>query len=79
MGKDEYLTVSKLKEILDSQINEYNKDALVVIDAKPMPERASIGTSPHMITKTPAYFGFDWDTGLFFICPSKPLFWNDEP
>jgi len=76
--QNEILTVGKLKEILDSQVNDSNKDNPVVIHSEPLSGKAMLGCSPHMTCYPIAYFGFDWDTGRFFIQPSETLYFKDD-
>ena len=72
-----FLTVGQLKEILDSSVNDDNKNNPIVIDSKPLSSRVYIGASPSTTCMPFAGFGIDWDTGKFFIFPSETLYFND--
>jgi len=74
---NQYLTVGQLKKILDECVNVTNENNLVVISSEPLSGRAFIGSSPCM-TCNSVGFGFDWDSGRFFIFPSEKLYFKDK-
>lgn len=69
------MTVKELKHIIDSQIKAmpHYEDWEVVI---PISE-SSVGGSPAVKT-TGAGFGFDWDSGRFFVYPKEGLVKKDK-